>query len=165
MKAPEVASYSRIPGLFKVSLDSYVDFRGENLELFSQDVFKDILPNFRVATVSLSRSVKNTIRGLHSDNLNTKCLKANAGAIQFFFLDTRQGNEGTWLEFNTTALANEWFVVPPGVCNGTLALTDCELLYLWSHGYSPIADQIHVKWNKYNLPWKTSEPILSDRDK
>ena len=154
-----------VQGLLKVNLGNFKDKRGENVELYDSAKFKEFFP--KVSTVSLSRSKKNVLRGFHGDLDNWKAVKPNVGVIQLFAFDARKDSPTyeKWAKFDLSATENCWIVIPPGVVNAHLAMTDCEFLYLLSEGYSPPENQIHIKWDAYDFPWFTRQVILSDRDK
>ena len=159
-----IISIPQIQGLSVVSLDSFRDERGENVELYSKDSFGGLMPEVKV--VSMSRSKVGVLRGFHGDSENWKAIRPNRGHIQFVALDARpeSGTFEKWAEFSMDSSQNEWIVMPPGVVNAHYARTDCEFMYLLSKNYAPQDKQIHVKWNKYPIPWDNLAPILSKRD-
>lgn len=159
-----VISIPQIQGLSVVSLDSFRDERGENVELYSKDSFGGLMLDVKV--VSLSRSKEKVLRGFHGDLENWKSVRSNFGKIQFFALDARPESSTfeKWVEFSMDSSQNDWIVMPPGVVNAHYARTDCEFMYLLSKNYAPQDKQIHVKWNKYPIPWDNLAPILSKRD-
>lgn len=169
LNPPKITDYSNyIDGVKIITLDKFVDNRGEITELYDYEFFQKNLQDFIIKTITLTHSLKNTIRGLHSDRLNTKILKTNSGKLQYFLIDTRPESptyEGC-MEIVSTREDNEFIVIPPRVVNGTAALEDSSLLYLYNYGYAPPSEQIHIKWNdpKYNLPWMVENPLLSERD-
>ena len=57
-------------------------------------------------------------------------------------------------------------LIPPGVAHGFLALEDAGLMYAVDRYYDG-SDEQGVTWNDPDLsiPWKTGEPILSERDR
>ena len=160
MDKPVMTSYPEIPGVMTIKLDRFSDKRGTITELYDFDLFRPIIGEIRAITST--KSVKNTIRGLHSDNVNWKCLKTHRGKLQYFLYDLATKKQ---LEFILSEEDNTWVVVPPGILNGTAALEDSELLYLWSYGYVAQDKQIHRKWNEFGFEWKVKDPILSERDK
>lgn len=159
-----IVAIPEIEGLSVVSLDSFRDERGENVELYSKESFGGLMPEVKV--VSLSRSKKGCLRGFHGDSDNWKAIRPNLGKIQFCALDARPESSTfeKWITFDMNASQNDWIIMPPGVVNAHYARTDCEFMYLLSKNYAPQESQIHVKWNKYPIPWDNLAPILSKRD-
>jgi dTDP-4-dehydrorhamnose 3,5-epimerase len=169
MQLPQLINFnSEIRGLHVYIPYVYKDTRGENGEIY--DPIKYYEKEFKL--FSYSRSTKGVIRGLHGDLLNTKLIQCLVGEIQFFVIDMRPDSP-TYLNSKEFILSEEnriQVIVPAGVVNGHTCLSEkCLFYYQWSHGYVPIEQQIHVKWNdprfKDKVNWATKNPILSDRDK
>lgn len=169
MKLPEFINYtSEIMGLHAYKLDIFRDERGGNYELYNKAGYYE--NNFALDSTSFSK--KNVLRGFHGDFINDKLIQCLSGSIQFYVIDTRIQSP-TYNHVKEFILSDSepiQVLVPQGVVNAHLALTDNVIFwYKWSHGYVPIDQQIHIKWNdpkfKDKVNWMTQNPILSNRDK
>jgi dTDP-4-dehydrorhamnose 3,5-epimerase len=92
------------------------------------------------------------------------------GEIQFFALDYRPESKTyqNVIELNLNKDNFNQVLLPPGVINAHLCLSEeCLFAYKLSHSYAKPEEQIHIKWNdtRFNLNWKTNNPVLSNRDK
>ncbi len=159
-----------IRGLWEVKLPKYSDIRGSDFEGLNRHKYPDAFKPFfdKTPVDSFSISTRNVLRGFHGDFMNYKLIQILDGKIQFVVIDSLEDSRtfGNSLEFIVAAKENRQFLLVPGIVNAHLVLSDkCIFTYKLSEDYAPPERQIHIKWNKYKLPWRTNNPIMSERDR
>ena len=156
---------TEIQNLYKISLDTHLDNRGEIWTLF-KDV--DWLPEFVEDKISIS--TKGVLRGLHGDDSTWKLISCLHGSFLLVVVDARNPSD-TYKKiqyFEMTDSKGMLILVPPGCLNAHLSLSDkCIFWYKWSHAYSGPQSQETVAWDdlELNIQWPISDPVLSERDK
>ena len=149
------------------SQDAFTDYRGD---LYT--VWKDGDFNLKFNHDKVSTSRKHVLRGIHGDNKSWKLVTCLHGEIYFVIVDNRESSD-TFLQWESMMLTDrnkKQVLVPPGVGNGFLVMSDqCVFHYKWSyHGkYADVDEQFTIKWNDpiVGIDWPIDNPILSRRDK
>lgn len=160
MNKPKETTYNDV-GVTVYELGYHQDKRGKNFEIYCPDSHGIEFPFW---LDSCSVSTKGVLRGFHGDSVNWKLIQCLYGEIQLYVINTRNN---AVREFILNADKPTQVLIPSGIVNAHLCLSDnCVFYYKWSDGYVPINKQIHIKWNdpRYNLNWRTKNPILSERD-
>jgi len=171
MRSPIITYNSKIKDVYHVSLDRYHDDRGCNIEGYSRDSFESKgFPKLSFDTDSMSRSRHGVIRGFHGDLVSHKIVSCLFGEIQLVAIDRRPTSPtfNSVVEFELSDRNPVQILLPPGVVNAHACLSaECIFFYKLSAGYCHPDQQIHVKYNDphYNIEWKVTKPILSERDK
>jgi dTDP-4-dehydrorhamnose 3,5-epimerase len=151
-----------IPGVLLARPERFEDDRGWFMEILREDAFA---VSFVQGNHSHSRA--GVLRGLHYHAKQSDAWYIVSGQAQVGVVDLRTRSE------HPTALAVDMssddptvLYIPPGVAHGFLAITELDLIY-WVTHYFDNTDEHGVSWNDASLavPWKTSSPILSDRDR
>ena len=156
-----------------INPDVFYDHRGCYVETFNKknyEVFLDDSDNpIEFVQDDVSVSIKNTLRGLHGDDVTWKLVQCLKGSILLAVVDMRKDSD-TYLSWQTFALseANKMQVlVPPKFANGHLCLSDaCIFSYKQSTYYHGQEKQFTVRWNDpwIGIFWPVKNPILSFRD-
>ena len=118
-----------------------------------------------------SRSVRNTLRGLHSqlERPQAKLLRVLRGAIFDVVVDVRVGSP-TFKRWISVELSDENFrqiFVPVGFAHGFCVLSDvAEVEYKCSDVYQA-GDELGLAWNdpEIGVKWPTDDPLLSPKDR
>lgn len=118
-----------------------------------------------------SRSVKDTLRGLHSqlERPQAKLLRVLRGAIFDVVVDVRVGSP-TFKRWISVELSDENFrqiFVPVGFAHGFCVLSDvAEVEYKCSDVYQA-GDELGLLWNdpEIGVQWPVTEPLLSPKDR
>ncbi len=118
-----------------------------------------------------SRSIRNTVRGLHYQLPpagQVKLIRAARGAVWDVAVDVRVGSPtfGKWVGVELSEDNFRQLYIPIGFAHGFCALTDvAEVLYKTSHGYSAEHEQ-GILWNdpELGVQWPCEEALLSERD-
>ncbi|MGG3799033.1 dTDP-4-dehydrorhamnose 3,5-epimerase [Metabacillus fastidiosus] len=149
------------------------DNRGFFTESFNEKVLrnKGIHVSFVQDNHSMSREA-GTIRGLHfqlNPKAQTKLVRVLKGAIYDVIVDLRRGSKTyrQWSSFILSEHNQRQLYVPKGFAHGFCTLVpDSEIFYKVDEYYSPDHDR-GISWNdpSLSIPWPTSNPILSNKDK
>jgi dTDP-4-dehydrorhamnose 3,5-epimerase len=146
-------------------IEKFKDERGYLCPLWKKDKSEwNYLSNFYEDRLSVSK--KYVLRGLHGDFTTGKLFIPIRGRFEFFAQQIN-GSDSIFIELNSDK--PQAVYVPPRYINGHLCLGDGDniLLYKWTNYYNGPENQITVAWNDsfLNVPWSTSAPVLSERDK
>jgi dTDP-4-dehydrorhamnose 3,5-epimerase len=147
------------------------DTRGFFFESYNQQEFKvhGITVNF--VQDNHSKSVKNTLRGLHYQ-INpgqAKLVRVVVGEVFDVAVDIRFGSPtfGQWLGAKLSAGNKKQVFIPAGFAHGFCVLSDvAEFEYKCSEFYSPNNER-GIRWNDpdLNIKWPVEQPILSEKDR
>jgi len=117
-----------------------------------------------------SRSVKNTVRGLHLQisRPQAKLIRVLVGEIFDVAVDVRVGSPtfGKWAGVNLSADSFRQYYIPEGFAHGFSVLTDvAEIEYKCTDFYDP-GGELGLAWDDpaLNIAWGVSTPILSAKD-
>jgi dTDP-4-dehydrorhamnose 3,5-epimerase len=118
-----------------------------------------------------SRSVKDTLRGLHyqSSPGQAKLLRVVSGRVFDVAVDIRPGSPtfGRWEGAYLDADEHAQLFVPVGFAHGFCVVSDvADVLYKVSTVYDA-ATECTIAWDDptIGVEWPTTQPILSERDK
>ena len=156
-----------IPGVKKLSLDTYSDFRGDIWTVYTDC---DFLPRFVEDKISISKY--KVLRGLHGDSYNDKLIYCLQGKLELVVVNFDQ-NSPQYLQKVQLQMDDESnfaVFVPKNFLNGHYCLSEtCLFYYKWSESYINPTNQFSVLWSdgELNIDWSLLEeaPILSERDK
>tara|TARA_R100000008_G_scaffold21543_1_gene11348 strand:+ start:27398 stop:27979 length:582 start_codon:yes stop_codon:yes gene_type:complete len=156
---------SKIEDVYKISLDTFSDERGEIWTIFRN---VDWLPSFVEDKISISR--RNVLRGLHGDDNTWKLISCLHGEMLLVVADARRHSKtyGLTETFKISENSGTLVLVPPGCLNGHLCLSEkCIFWYKWSEKYHGPEKQATVAWDDPDLKidWPIDKPILSKRDR
>ena len=149
------------------------DHRGFFTETYNARLFKENGFSFDFIQDNHSLSVDTgTIRGLHyqlDPYAQTKLLRVTKGAVYDVIIDIRTGSPtyGKWEGFILSEDNKRQLLVPKGFAHGYCTLVqNTEVQYKVDNYYSPEHDR-GISWDdpQLNIPWPTSNPILSEKDK
>jgi dTDP-4-dehydrorhamnose 3,5-epimerase len=117
-----------------------------------------------------SRSVRNTLRGLHfqEPHAQGKLVMALEGTVYDVVVDIRKGSPtfGKWYGIELSEKNLYQMYIPPGCAHGFCVTSEtATFLYKCTAYYSP-KDERGILWNDpvLEILWPISEPILSQKD-
>lgn len=151
-----------IPGVLLGTPDVNQDSRGSFMEIFREDLL-----GVEFVQANHSRSKAGVLRGLHYHRKQADAWYVIGGEAQAMLADLRTPTSTPAISSITlTADKPQVLYIPPGVAHGFLGVTDVDLIY-WVTNYYDSTDEFGVAWDDPTLqaPWKTADPVLSDRDK
>lgn len=159
-----------LPGVIVIEPDVYRDPRGWFLETYHITKYQDggIPGNF--VQDNCSSSIKNTLRGLHSQvgRPQGKLIRVVRGRIFDVAVDIRRGSS-TFLSWVSVELDGESFrqvYIPPGFAHGFCVLSEvAEVEYKCTDFYYP-QGEMSLRWDDpaIGITWPITNPLLSQKD-
>lgn len=149
----------------------FEDSRGFFTETFREDQFRDLgLPTCFVQD-NHSRSVKDTVRGLHFqwEPPMGKLMRVTIGEAFLVAVDIRKCSPtlGKWVGIHASAANRRQVWAPAGFARGFCVRSDfAEIQYKCTGIYSNKAES-GILWNDdaIGIDWPVTDPILSDKDR
>jgi dTDP-4-dehydrorhamnose 3,5-epimerase len=165
-----VVTPTKIPDVLIIEPKVYEDERGFFFESYSQKVFQRHGIHLTFVQDNHSRSVKNTLRGLHYQ-INPgqfKLVRVVLGEVFDVAVDIRFGSPtyGKWVGIYLSAANKRQLLIPKGFAHGFCVTSDvAEFEYKCSNFYSP-QDERGIIWNDPDLAieWPLDQPLLSQKD-
>ena len=161
---------TRLPGVLLIEPKVFGDSRGFFVETFHQLRYADAGLNVEFVQDNLSRSRRNTLRGLHDQDPcpQGKLVHVLDGEVFDVAVDIRPTSStfGRWVGYYLSSENHRQLYVPPGFAHGFCVTSETALFsYKCTDFYNP-ATEGGVAWNDPDLAiaWPVSEPILSARD-
>ena len=159
---------TKLEGVLLIKPDVFEDHRGEYVEMYNEDIYRQKGIDIKFIQDDISVSVKNVFRGIHGDSETWKLISCLYG--QFYLVvvncDTRSEDFGKWQSFVLSDRNRNQVLVPPYHGNGHLVLSEKTIFHYKQSTYYNPSGQFTYKWDdprfKMWLPIKT--PILSMRD-
>jgi dTDP-4-dehydrorhamnose 3,5-epimerase len=160
-----------LPGVLIIEPEVFGDSRGFFTEIYQADRYAASGIEQRFVQDNLSRSVKNTLRGLHIQNPKPqgKLVTILRGSVLDVAVDLRVGSprfgQHTMVELNDENRRQFW--IPRGVAHGFIVKSDtADFFYKCDEFYSP-ADEMVLRWNdsRLGIDWGCDAPLLSERDR
>ncbi len=162
---------TKLPGVLIIEPQVHNDSRGFFLESYNQRRYEEHGIRTRFIQDNHSRSVANTVRGLHYQTPpgQAKLVRVVVGQVYDVAVDIRFGSPtfGQWVGVTLSAENKRQLYIPVGFAHGFCVISEtAEFLYKVSSYYDPSAER-GLAWDDATLaiPWPTSEPILSERDR
>lgn len=160
---------SKIAGCFELQPKVFEDARGRFVKVFHEQAFaaQGLETNF--AEEYYSVSYKNVIRGMHfqlPQMDHVKMVYCVEGEVMDAVVDLRVGSPtyGQYASFDLSAAKANSIYVPKGMAHGFCVRSEQAIMvYKVSTIYSPAHDA-GVLWNSVDIPWPTTEAVLSARD-
>jgi dTDP-4-dehydrorhamnose 3,5-epimerase len=163
----------KIQGVFEISLRPNQDERGFFMRVYDDTIFESAGINRKWVQENHSRSEqKGIIRGLHlqfSPHAETKLVRCTVGAIFDVYVDLRTGSDtfGQWSSIELSAENKKMIYIPRGFAHGFCTLTEISEVQYKVDNYYSKENEAGIAWDDPDLaiPWPTSNPILSDKDR
>jgi dTDP-4-dehydrorhamnose 3,5-epimerase len=160
-----------LPGVCLIEPPVFEDERGFFLETYHERKFEELGIRDRFVQDNHSRSVANTLRGLHYqiEAPQAKLCRVVQGKVLDVVVDIRRGSPhfGKWESRVLSADNKLQMYVPPGFAHGYLVLSEtAEFLYKCSEFYRPELER-GVAWYdpEIGISWGIQTPILSAKDR
>ncbi|HJQ67361.1 MAG TPA: dTDP-4-dehydrorhamnose 3,5-epimerase [Blastocatellia bacterium] len=160
-----------IPGLCLIEPVVHEDERGFFFESYNEQKFAEIGITTRFVQDNHSRSVKNTLRGMHYQlaHPQTKLCRVVQGTVLDAVVDIRHGSPyfGSHVATVLSAENRRQMYIPAGFAHGYVVLSEtAEFLYKCSDFYRP-GDDRGIAWDdpELGIAWNVSAPILSPKDR
>ncbi len=148
----------------------FQDARGFFMETYHRTKYAELGIADTFVQDNHSRSVKDTLRGLHYQlrHPQAKLCRVVEGEAFDVAVDIRAGSPtfGKWTSVFLSAREQNQIYIPAGFAHGFVALTDVvQFLYKCSDFYAP-GDEYGIIWNDPDLKiqWDLAKPLVSDKD-
>jgi dTDP-4-dehydrorhamnose 3,5-epimerase len=162
---------SQLAGLVLLQPEAFADERGFFLETFNRAELRALGVTADFVQDNHSRSLRDTVRGLHfqSGTGQAKLIRVARGQIWDVAVDIRGASPtfGQWEGFELDDVEHQQLFVPPGFAHGFCVLSEiADVCYKVDAYYDPKAER-GIAWNDpaIGIPWPTTQPILSARDR
>jgi dTDP-4-dehydrorhamnose 3,5-epimerase len=162
---------TKLDGVVLLEPQVHGDERGFMVETFRRDAWAELGVEVEFVQHNHSRSVKDTLRGLHfqTEPGQAKLVRCPRGAIFDVAVDLRRGSPtyGRWEGQVLDDERHRQLFVPAGFGHGFAVLSDvADVTYLLSSTYDP-ASESGIAWDdpEVGVEWPVAEPLLSERDK
>lgn len=149
----------------------FEDSRGFFMETYREDQFRDLGLPTHFAQDNHSRSVKDTVRGLHFqwEPPMGKLMRVTVGSAFLVAVDIRQSSPmlGKWVGVVASTENRRQVWAPAGFARGFCALSEvAEIQYKCTGIYNGKAES-GILWNDpaIGIDWPVKSPILSDKDR
>ncbi len=146
----------------------FEDYRGEYIETYNQQMYKDagISVDFIQDDISVSR--KHVLRGLHGDQKTWKLVSCLKGSFYLIVVnnDPDSPQYKKWTKFTLSDKNRKQVLIPPKFGNGHLVMSDDAIFHYKQNTYYNRDGQFTILWNDpaFNFWWPVENPILSPRD-
>lgn len=164
---------TRIPDVKLIKPKVFGDERGFFMETWNERAFAEAGINVTFVQDNHSRSVKNTLRGLHYQikQPQGKLVRCTRGEVFDVAVDLRKSspNFGQWVGEILSDENQHQLWVPPGFAHGFLVMSEtADFQYKCTDYYAPEYERsVHWKDSEIAIDWpleKGSTPILSPKD-
>ena len=162
---------TEIEGVVIIEPRVFADERGFFYESFQSQRYHGHGMPLQFVQDNFSHSVKHTIRGLHYqlNHPQGKLVMVQYGSVLDVIVDIRMSSPtfGKAISIELDDKMPKQIYMPPGVAHGFCMLSDVVgFSYKCTDYYSP-EDERGIIWDDPDLmiPWPTSAPILSPKDK
>ncbi len=157
---------TKIKGLILLMSEVHRDHRGFFKEINKKKKFKKEL-----VFDCVSRSKKNTVRGLHfqRENSQGKFITVVQGEILDVAVDLRRNSKtfGKYFSIKIKEDSNFSIFIPENFAHGFVCLSKTCTVYYSCTNYRHKKSETTLKWDDpdLNIDWKVKKPILSIKDK
>ena len=142
------------------------------METFRDSIFQELRLEYNFVQDNQSRSLRNTLRGLHYQYRHPqgKLVRVLAGEVFDVAVDLRQRSPtfSHWVGEYLSAENNKQLWVPPGFAHGFYVMSEsADLSYKCTEYYHP-EDDFSLRWDDTDVaiqwPLLTPKPLLSAKD-
>lgn len=167
-----IAKKTILPEVLILEPQVYNDKRGYFFESYNKLDFKEITGlDINFVQDNHSRSIKNTLRGLHYqiEKPQGKLVRVIEGEVFDVVVDLRRSskNFGRWMGTNLSSQNKKQLWIPPGFAHGFVVISDAaDFVYKTSEYWFPNYERC-LNWldKDVSVDWPTENPIVSDKDK
>lgn len=162
---------TELKGLLKIQPDVFEDERGYFFESFNQDIYKKYCFIKYFVQNNVSKSVKNTVRGLHyqvGEMAQGKLCFVISGKVLDVAVDIRFGSP-TFGKHYSKILSDEnhtqlW--IPPGFAHGFSVLSETAIFYYKCTKFYSKENERGIRYNDpdLNINWMVDKPVVSEKD-
>jgi dTDP-4-dehydrorhamnose 3,5-epimerase len=159
---------TKLPGVLVVKPTIFEDHRGEYVELYNEDLFREKEITVKFIQDDISVSSKHVLRGIHGDGETWKLISCLHGKFYLMVVNCDKGSKdfGKWQSFVLSDKNRLQVLIPPKHGNGHLVLSDTAIFHYKQTTYYNPKGQFSYTWNDpiFKMWWPIKNPILSQRD-
>ena len=160
---------TKLSGVLLIELDVFEDHRGQYVETYNEQLYRENGINVRFVQDDISISTQNVLRGIHGDDNTWKLISCLYGKFLLAVVNCDKKSEdfGKWQTFTLSDTNIYQVLVPPKFGNAHLVLSDKAIFhYKQSTYYQGAQNQFTYRWDdpEFNIWWPIKNPILSPRD-
>ncbi len=162
---------SRIRDVKLIEPRVFEDQRGYFFESYRESVLKDAGIGHHFVQDNVSKSYRNTIRGLHYQIVQPQaklvsCLK---GTILDVAVDLRKDspNFGNYVAFKLSGENHRMLYIPTGFAHGFSVLSDEAIVAYKCSDYYHAEGERGIRWDDplIRINWDVTRPVLSEKDR
>jgi dTDP-4-dehydrorhamnose 3,5-epimerase len=159
---------TKLPGVLLVKPTIFEDHRGEYVELYNEDLYREKGIAAKFIQDDISVSSKHVLRGIHGDGETWKLISCLHGRFYLMVVncDKDSKNFRKWQSFVLSDKNRQQVLIPPKHGNGHLVLSDTAIFHYKQNTYYNPKGQFSYTWNdpQFKMWWPIKNPILSQRD-
>lgn len=162
---------TKIKDVLIITPKVFSDDRGYFLESFRKKVFAERGLSFDFIQDNISRSKKNTVRGLHyqvGEFAQGKLCQVVYGSVLDVAVDIRFGSPtfGKYVATELSESNHEQLWIPPGFAHGFSVLSDIAIFHYKCTNYYDKNSERAILFNdkELNIDWNITSPLVSPKD-
>ena len=159
---------TKLPGVLLVKPTIFEDHRGEYIELYNEDLFREKGITVKFIQDDISVSSKHVLRGIHGDEETWKLISCLHGKFYLMVVNCDKDSKDfrKWQSFVLSDKNRQQVLIPPKHGNGHLVLSDMAIFHYKQNTYYNPKGQFSYTWNdpQFKMWWPIKDPILSQRD-
>lgn len=162
---------TELPGVVLIEPDVYRDQRGFFLETYHQRRYQAAGFSEVFVQDNLSYSVRNTLRGLHTQvhRAQGKLIRVLIGQMFDVAVDIRVGSPTfkRWVGVVLSADDSLQLYIPPGFAHGFCVLSDFAYVEYKCTDFYDASDELTIRWDDpdMGIEWPVWSPIISTKDR
>lgn len=161
-----------IPDIVVIEPNVFADERGYFFESYREHIFQEKISSVHFVQDNVSKSVKNTIRGLHfqiGEYAQGKLCQVLFGKVLDVAVDVRKHSPtfGKHVAVELSADNKRQVWIPPGFAHGFSVLSESTIFMYKCTNYYNRESERTLLYNDPDLhiDWKVSNPIVSAKDR
>jgi dTDP-4-dehydrorhamnose 3,5-epimerase len=159
---------TKLDGVLLIKLDVFEDFRGQYVETFNEDLYKQHGIDVKFKQDDISVSSQHVLRGVHGDGETWKLISCLHGSFYLVVVnnDNASPQYKKWQGFTLSDTNRQQILVPPKFGNGHVVLSEKAIFHYKQNTYYNPKGQFTIIWNDpdYDIWWPIKNPIISRRD-
>ena len=157
-----------LQGVLLIEPERFEDHRGSYMEVYDSEKFNSLCGKIDFVQDDISISSRGVLRGLHGDWRTTKLVTVLNGSGYAVIADNREDSPTykKWQSFVLSGQNKLQLLLPSGIGNSVLSLTDNMIYYYKQNTHFVDGQQFTIKWDdsSWGFWWPNKNPILSMRD-
>lgn len=168
MKAMLTVQNTALSGVKLITPQIFEDFRGENLELYNTEEYRNHGMPLNFVQDNLSVSTHHVLRGIHGDTMTWKLVSCLYGKIYLLVVnyDETSPEFGKWVSFTLSDQMRQQVLIPPKFGNGHLVLSEKAVFHYKLSAYYDGDSQFSIAFDdpRFHFWWPVKNPLRSRRD-